>query len=174
MIASIRYSKKFRENLSGYKSKFESPKEVRIVEKSPDHSLPDKSLKKESQKDLYLDYGADTIETAKGLTSINYKKPLRVLVERPDLSKEIQEAKNRISNEKEKQENVLIKEKEVIDKVKILQQDFDQVLKRQDLRQKNTATCEKERLDLVKCLKKEIDCNEILIKWRFCQETSSY
>ena len=141
MKISIAFATAFRHNLSQYRARAQRTA-VKVAEYREELEPEDsevlripvvpvvpvepaaKSSTSSSKKDLYLDYGPvpETQNESRGIEPIKYTRKQRVLQQRPDLSKEIQQAKAKIQHEQGKQAEILDKELIEINKVKKLQE----------------------------------------------------
>ena len=130
---------------------------------------PDTEIKPKFDKSV-LDYDYEEIKTDDPIAPINFPKIQRILVQKPDLTKDIQEAKSKVNEEIKNHAQIFAKEKLVADLVALKQQVVTKLIERLDLRNTEQETCVKEKSHLIECLNSQSDCGDFIKVWRACQE----
>lgn len=165
MRITLGFSTLFKQNLSQYKNR----NAEKNTQKPPVFEAKIVEETKFQSKDLYLDYGKEEFqEKTKGKTvlPLEFQRTRRELKERPDLSKEITAAKERIVHEQYKQVEILDKEQGEIDKINVLHGKFQSSL----TSNKEKFDCDKEKSELMQCLRSNLDCTVLMKTWKSCQE----
>ena len=130
---------------------------------------PDTEIKPKFDKSV-LDYDYEEIKTDEPIAPINFPKIQRILVQKPDLTKDIQEARCKVNEEIKNHAQIFAKEKLVADLVALKQQVVTKLIERLDLRNTEQETCVKEKSHLIECLNSQSDCGDFIKVWRACQE----
>ena len=178
MIKTLVYTSEFIHNLSKYKKSHpvdvpQAPRIERKIEEKVEEKKYFVPASPYEPKFKTVDLNVTSIKTRlpPKLDPIEYNKIERTLYIKPDLSNDIQNAKNRITGELKKQEKILEKEQQAINEVKNTQESLRTVIHNQDLRPKSFARCEEQRRNLIECLHSRKNCEDFTSIWKTCQET---
>ena len=170
MIVTVKYSEAFFHNLSSFRRRI-PPSQPQAQPQAQPQPQPQPQVQEPTQfseKELYLDYGSEAEVPKLGL--VEYTPRKWTLQERQDLTQEIDEVYERISKERERQQEILQNEQTYINRAFEAQDLLKRRMEVEDLRAQPNDYCVSEKTNLMNCLWNSTECIAELNQWKGCVE----